>query len=668
MKRISTTLILLFLALHTTPSRAQSPGLLRTINGSDLQVVRTANLHVSAGEPATPFVPAGYFTTTWTGELNLEARSRLYFSAEGSGELTLKIDSETVLEISGTPFPSNITERLRLNPGAIPVEITLKSPANADTRLRLYWQGRDFARESIPPQVWTHTPTPELAKATLKREGRRLFADLNCVKCHMPDDRSVNPRSSMPELSEQGPSFVGIGSRLHVSWMVDWILAPKNHRAAARMPQVELSTNEANDIAAALANFTSSNETAVPLPDPALATAGGKLFHDLQCMACHALEDEPDDLTRTFPAIALAHLNRKFKSGQLQAFLKAPHTFHPDTRMPDFQLEDDEARKLAAFLRSKAPESSPPKLLGEPIKGAELIKTRGCLNCHQYSMTNQYKAPALAAIFSADWNKSGCASAQPPVQFHLKPEDRAALHAFANTGSESLKKRSLAEYSERQFHRLQCASCHERDGEPSNWASVKALSASLHAKPEVDSEEDPHKHGNIPALTHLGDKLNPAWTEQLFAGALSYRTRSWLDARMPAFPSRAKAMARGFAQAQGMPSPTEAVEGDPAIGEKLIGITGFTCISCHGNGTTKPIAVFEGQGINFSYIHDRLTPEYYHRWMQHPQRIDAASIMPKYTLDDGSSAFTDVLDGNAAKQFDAIWNYFEQVKSKDSVE
>ena len=56
----------------------------------------------------------------------------------------------------------------------------------------------------------------------------------------------------------------------------------------------------------------------------------------------------------------------------------------------------------------------------------------------------------------------------------------------------------------------------------------------------------------IPALDHFGHKLRADWMTELFAGTLPEKTRPWLQAQMPAWPSRAEALATGFAHSYGV--------------------------------------------------------------------------------------------------------------------
>ena len=131
---------------------------------------------------------------------------------------------------------------------------------------------------------------------------------------------------------------------------------------------------------------------------------------------------------------------------------------------------------------------------------------------------------------------------------------------------------------------------------------------------------------------------------------------------MPGFPSRAGALAEGLAAAHGCP-PTQPPPGapDPQLadaGRKLVGKQGgFSCIQCHGVGDQKALAPFEAPAINFAHVTDRLTREYYDRWVYSPQRVLPGTRMPQFADADGKTALKDTFGGDAKQQYDAIWNY-----------
>jgi mono/diheme cytochrome c family protein len=173
----------------------------------------------------------------------------------------------------------------------------------------------------------------------------------------------------------------------------------------------------------------------------------------------------------------------------------------------------------------------------------------------------------------------------------------------------------------------------------------------------------------VPPLEPLGGKLRPEWVRQFMAGEIPYKPRAathprgetWLEARMPAFHSRAKWLAEGLAAQHGMPPltpPEPPVDAELAkIGRKLAGKEGgLSCVSCHGIGASAATEVFESEGINLTYSSERLLPSYYRRWLRNPLSIDPQTKMPVY-FEEGKSQLADILDGDSEKQIDALWNY-----------
>jgi hypothetical protein len=124
-------------------------------------------------------------------------------------------------------------------------------------------------------------------------------------------------------------------------------------------------------------------------------------------------------------------------------------------------------------------------------------------------------------------------------------------------------------------------------------------------------------------------------------------------------------MAAGLSRLHGVePSTPEKVTVDAAlaeIGKTLSGAEGFGCTTCHGVGDVKATAAFEVEGINFSLIPDRLRPDYYVRWMDHPASVTPSTKMPRYA-EGNRSQRGDVLEGDALKQYEAIWQYIHSLK------
>ncbi|HTN01285.1 MAG TPA: hypothetical protein VL132_05385, partial [Planctomycetaceae bacterium] len=91
---------------------------------------------------------------------------------------------------------------------------------------------------------------------------------------------------------------------------------------------------------------------------------------------------------------------------------------------------------------------------------------------------------------------------------------------------------------------------------------------------------------------------------------------------------------------------------------------GLDCRQCHGIGQLKPQGDSRTQiapGINFAQVRERLQPEFYHRFVLDPPRYELATRMPKLAADGKTTKATAILDGDAKKQFEALWHYIQTV-------
>ena len=74
-------------------------------------------------------------------------------------------------------------------------------------------------------------------------------------------------------------------------------------------------------------------------------------------------------------------------------------------------------------------------------------------------------------------------------------------------------------------------------------------------------------------------------------------------------------------------------------------------------GKRPPFAPFEAPGGQLRLPAERLRKDYYHRWVHNPIRLDPNTKMPAFEREDGKTTITTVYDGDARKQFEAIWQY-----------
>ncbi len=609
---------------------------------TDVDTTPNAWLYVPAGQPATPFLKSGKFSATWEGSINVDLRDSYTFSAELNGALKLEINGEVILEATGTGGTTAASKKIRLNKGANPLKIQFTSPEQGDAVLRLLWASQDIAPEPIPLNSLTHAADDAgLQKPDQLRLGRELFVEHRCAKCHI----TFVTERTMPEISMDAPGFEEIGSRRGAAWMAKWILDPKSQRTAkVHMPKLlhgATAKADAEAIAAYLASLKSAGEEKAPAAAADAVASGKKLADTLHCVACHNLPEA----TKLEPTkITLKHVAEKFPGGQLAAFLQKPDAHYRWIRMPRFKLTADEAGRLAAYLLAAAENTAatvPSSDAAIIEHGKTLVQTSGCLNCHATGsgnkLENKFTATPLADLAPAKW-QGGCLAATPgdtskAPQYGFTEVERAALQAFGATDRGSLQQHVPVEFAARQARSLNCTECHG-------------------------------KFEGFPTFQILGGKLRPEWSKAFIAGEISYKPRTWLESRMPAFPSRAEYLAKGLAMQHGYPpvSPEDPAFDQAAadVGRQLVGTDGgFSCIACHAIRELGATQVFESAGINFAYSGERLRPAYLRRWILNPLRIDPQTKMPVY-FNDGHSPLTDIYDGDATKQINALWQYIRQ--------
>jgi mono/diheme cytochrome c family protein len=692
-KPLATSLgvMIVFVALALRPARAQvkppeppaatqpaqAAGVSVTFESAgkaDARVSRLVALTVPAGKPPTPFLQAGPFKATFTGDLTLRFRMENTFLAQGRGTLKVTVNDEVVFDGSGEDLSKVEAKPAKLKRGKNKIVADYTSPSQGDALVRLMWSSKEFMAESVPPTLLSHDATDATLREQARiREGRELFATLRCAKCHA-GGAATPGLDAMAELAMDAPNLADAGSRLNAAWVARWVENPKSIRTDASMPRVLHSAQapqQAADIAAFLATLGPKQPDA-PAPDDTAAAAGARLFTGLGCVSCHTIP--PADATETPLRRSLKYVKQKYQPAALLEFLKAPEKHYAWIRMPNFKLSADEATQLTAWLLSNADHEKDAETAGDPARGKTLFASSGCASCHTGVIDNAQAAPKLELAMKFDAIR-GCfapitdANHGAAPDFAFTESQRASLLAFASAGVDSLQRDALAESAERQVAQLNCVACHVRDRQQDVWSSLKpeidAFLATLPPAPPDPREHELAPDQNRPNITFAGEKLKPEWMAKFIAGEIPYKPRPWIFARMPAFPSRAKLLAEGMAAQHGctLTSPpldkmdTELAE----AGRKLAGRNGgFSCNQCHGVGAAKAHAAFEAPAPNFAYVTARLRDEFYHRWVRNPQRVEPGTRMPAFADADGKTAIKDPFDGDAAQQYEAIRHYLLQ--------
>ncbi len=671
---------------------------------TDTRVARLAALHVPRNQPASPFLDPGPFEATFRGAVEIDLNDSFRFTVRGNGGIRLRIGGEVVLEqetLRPGEEPTSTARDVRLRKGYNPIELVYRSPRNGDASVRLSWSNDFLPEEPVPPAALRRTASPELHRALARRDARRLVADAMCVRCHPVAATPGEPSQAMPELTADAPDLDGVGSRLRPGWIERWLLDPRSVRRQARMPRL-LSRNptearsQAADLAAYLvAAHRDGDDQAAPPATSGAAGAladGRRLYAEIGCAACHgdatspppldaahrllapdpAADDETDD-----PAL---RLRDKWEPSALVRYLRDPTKFDPWSRMPRVELEAAEAASLAAYLLAPAAAGGPAPAgaspttatsgrAGDPERGRRLADEFRCRSCH--SLSDGEPPPSASPIGEltgrpSTWSGGNTDASHP--RYELDPAQAVHIEQLLREDAASLARTVPAEYAERRIRSGGCLACHARDGVPAAWspslsATARAASEDSAADDFVVSTEDEVGPDHLPPdLTWTGEKLRSDWLASFVAGRLDHRPRPHLRVRMPAFPSRADTFAAGLHHQHGLPaSPALNPSADAelaAIGRDLIRGDRLGCHSCHALGE-EPALGGEGseETINFALTRPRLRRAYFDRFLRDPQRIMPGSKMPQFVDEDGYTALYDVFDGEAERQFEAIWQY-----------
>lgn len=626
---------------------------------SDVRRDRLVALHVPAGQLVSPFLPSGPFTARWEGALISDVRQEVRFRVFMTGKATLHINGQELKDLAEG-------SEVLLNKGANNFILKFTPPSSGDATLRLEWAGRTFPWEPFPPEALRHDPAL-VASGEAVRQGRTLVAQMACLRCHQPET-PLAAGAAMPELTALAPLLINVGERHRADFLAHWIQNPHAHRPDTAMPKIFPATKDgtvdprAADLAAFLTSQGKPTET--PPPNAKLAAEGGVIFANQGCIACHTQPSVPASEAKG--RVPLAHVAAKWHGAALVTYLRDPAQHHPSTSMPNYALSVAEAERLAAYLLTEASWRSPATPVGDATRGAALLVSEGCINCHAGAPVGNQ--PSLAATIAKGWTR-GCvaddaAGRGKAPNYEFTSDQLKALRAFAQTDLVSLRQDVPAERARRVVAELNCVACHAADGASATWTGLKSEVSALRAaaSPRAPLPGEPAADGPLPALTWMGEKLKVDWSTAFIAGVPQPKPRYWLVARMPAFAHHASDLALGLSHQHGFPAtdPAEPVPNSErlVIGKQLLeSAGGFNCVQCHPVGGRSATAAFEAPSTNLATTTARLRRIYYDRWMLAPTRIDGATKMPIYADEDGLTQLTEIEDGDAASQFGAIWEY-----------
>lgn len=626
-------------------------------------------------------------TLSLEGFLFAPLKTRVQFAVEGNAAAQVWINEQEIPLAASrqTQLSRELTIPLHKGHNRLRLRMTPAAQREADeSHARLLWRGEDFDWEPVPPTLLFHdSGDGELQAAARLHAGRDLFARHRCVACHAVPAETLKSPHRLPELGLPGPGLLLAGQRFNRDWLYHWLLDPPALRSDATMPRLLAADQPrdrqaALDVAAHLAwvkpssgkatsqRSSSPEESETEAAD--VIARGEVLYEDLGCIACHNFQ--PPDEADEFRRVSLHFAAAKFAPGELRKYLRNPQAHFAWTAMPDFHLSDEEAHSLAAFVQTAAKgRLAPPAdgLVPDAPRGEKLFTQLGCANCHSLSADKPIAKPAATPLFVGAERRGearGCLAVAADAarrgsapNYAFDDSARGALSAFLSGEPSLLASDSPAEASTRLIASLRCAACHDRGAATAPWPGILELEGTQGLPPE-----------RPPSLSFAGEKLQTNYLLNLLSGQVAYRARPWLKARMPAFPAWSQHLAAGLAAEHGRPSQefTPAAAEQPAssvialieAGQRLTQREGgLDCRQCHAPAGEVLNLDNKAYGIGLAYVADRLRPDYYHRWMHDPLRIDPQTKMPRLAPDGRTTKVTSEFGGDAARQFEAIWAY-----------
>ncbi|MGZ4812078.1 MAG: hypothetical protein ACXVZI_04865 [Terriglobales bacterium] len=100
----------------------------------------------------------------------------------------------------------------------------------------------------------------------------------------------------------------------------------------------------------------------------------------------------------------LKEVREKLNKNWIPVWLKKPTDFRPNTKMPNFRLNDDQIKAISAYLWQSALHDQMPKApAGNAARGKELFESRGCLACH----SNGEGSDRIGGDFAANLTRLG---------------------------------------------------------------------------------------------------------------------------------------------------------------------------------------------------------------------------------------------------------------------
>ena len=284
----------------------------------------------------------------------------------------------------------------------------------------------------------------------------------------------------------------------------------------------------------------------------------------------------------------------------------------------------------------------------------------GCVACHPLDGVHAraaQPAPPLAELSAS----GGCLDPRGRTaapHYALGAHQRAELAAFIADADRRVEP-SAADDLDRALTRLDCFACHARDGRGGPDDRTRGYFVGEEGVDLGDEGRFP------PSLEHVGWKLKAEWLDEFLVHGGT--VRPYLQARMPLFGEAhvggmAELLAdvdRGALDAffgdRGLQVPDELPRRpeDVEVGARLAGTTGLGCVQCHVYGPHGSTGI---RSVDLTTMTERIDSRWFRELLLDPKSIGMNTRMPEFLVDGGRSPVTDVFDGDAERQVEALWS------------
>ena len=230
--------------------------------------------------------------------------------------------------------------------------------------------------------------------------GEETVKTVGCLTCHAVDGLG----------SDFGPALDSVGAKVTPNYLRQWISDPKVYDPDTSMPSLRLSHRELDNVVAYLMSLQKATPNAAGESIGEVDVAEGEaLVRTYGCFGCHEipgfeneskvgadlgefgakLADELDfgdtvDVEHSWTGWTIGKVTdpRRYQTRRIVS------------RMPVFQIDDEEAKALAVLLKSFQPEKYPLSYIhnrSEKSKridaGRRLVKKYNCSGCHEIEGT-----------------------------------------------------------------------------------------------------------------------------------------------------------------------------------------------------------------------------------------------------------------------------------------